>query len=175
VLSRRERLLLFVLGWALAIAAAAVGVTLITERAAGLAGDIEAMEKQLGELQAQIAAGTGTSLDLDRMEQQIAGLRDRFYRKGEMDPYTFGVMIRDLLLETGLSIRRYQTVEVRGTTLLEFSIQGDARALMRFLRKVSNAPKQWTVSFLSIRAPREAGTVQAVFRIGYEEYDEESL
>jgi hypothetical protein len=88
-----------------------------------------------------------------------------------MDPYRFGIIIRDLLLRDGLAISRYQTQEVMGENLLEFAVSGEAMGLARFLRRVSQSKKLWSVPFLSVTAGQR-GKVQAVFRIGYESIDE---
>ena len=88
-----------------------------------------------------------------------------------MDPYRFGIIIRDLLLRDGLAISRYQTQEVMGKNLLEFAVSGNAMSLARFLQRVSDSPKQWSMPFVSISAG-ERGKVQAVFRIGYESIDQ---
>ena len=103
------------------------------------------------------------------LEARIADARARLYAPGEIDPYRFGIVIRDLLRSEGLAIARYQTVEQGSGTVLEFSVDGSARALARFLQRVSEAPRWWTVSFLSVRAAGGQGSVQAVLRISYEQ------
>jgi hypothetical protein len=89
-----------------------------------------------------------------------------------MDPYRFGIIIRDLLLRDGLEISRYQTQEVTGEVLLEFAVSGSAIGLTRFLQRVSSSAKLWSMPFLSVSSQGGKGRVQAVFRIGYERIDE---
>ena len=52
--------------------------------------------------------------------------------------------------------------------LLEFSVEGSALDLMKFLETVSKSKKRWTMPFLSLNTRGETGAVDAVFRIGYE-------
>jgi hypothetical protein len=174
-MTKRERILMAFLGWSIVAAAAAVSLVLIGERSAGLQSRIAAMEEQLQAVRLQLDARSADGTDIQALEERVQELRARFYEQGRMDPYSFGVQVRDLLVQSGLSIRRYQTVDVRGSTLLEFSLQGDALSLARFLQRVASRPKQWTITFLSVRAPRDSSTVQAVLRIGYEEYDANGL
>jgi hypothetical protein len=54
--------------------------------------------------------------------------------------------------------------------LLEFAVSGSALGLARFLQRVSESPKLWSIPFVSISAG-ERGRIQAVFRIGYESID----
>jgi len=174
MLSRRERLLLNVLAWVLIAAAAGVGFSLQLERRSDALRGIGRVSGQLEELDRRTA--DPQSLAHRKLELTRALVREesRRYAAGEMDPYRFGILIRDLLLQEGLEIRRYQTQEAKGGNLLEFAVSGSALGLARFLEKVSESPKLWTVPFLSISAG-EGGKAQAVLRIGYESIDEAAL
>ena len=171
MLNKRETLLLHALVWAVAAAAAGIGFYLQLERRAQIGQQAGALAGQLGKFEAR-AADEG---DLQRQKEGLArGLerdKERYYAAQEMDPYRFGIIIRDLLLRDGLAISRYQTQEVMGQNLLEFAVSGSALGLARFLQRVSESPRQWSVPFLSISAG-ERGRVQAVFRIGYESLEE---
>jgi hypothetical protein len=167
MLSKRETLLLHVLAWVVVAAAAGIGFYLQLERRTQTGRQIAALAQQVGKLEARAADEEG----LRRQKEELAGRlerdRKRYYAAREMDPYRFGIIIRDLLLRDGLAISRYQTQEVMGENLLEFAVSGSALSLARFLRKVSESPRQWSIPFLSISAG-ERGRIQAVFRIGYE-------
>jgi len=171
VLSKRETLLLHVLLWVVGAAAAGIGFYLQLERRAEAATRIGALTEQMSKFQTRAM----DEEDLRRQREELArGLEQgqrRYYAAQEMDPYRFGIIIRDLLLRDGLAISRYQTQEVAGENLLEFAVSGSAIGLARFLQRVSQSPRQWSVPFLSISAG-ERGRVQAVFRIGYESLDE---
>ena len=177
MLSKREKGLLVALFWAMRAAAAFVTVYFAPEERGALSGRIRLAERELATLStlpaaeatagsAAAAAGSGSEAVL---VARIAEARSRLYAPGEIDPVRFGIIIRDLLLAEGLAIARYQTVEQGSATALEFSIEGSARSVARFLRRVSESPKWWAVSFLSLRSGGGDGSVQAVLRIHYEQ------
>jgi hypothetical protein len=173
VLSKREKALLVALFWSAAAAAGFVTITLASQRRAALAEQVTLARRELAGLEARMggaggAAGAGTVSASD-LEARIADARGRLYGPDEIDPYRFGIVIRDLLRAEGLSISRYQTVEQGSATLLEFSVDGSARSVARFLERVSEAPKWWAVSFLSVRTAGNDGSVQAVVRVHYEQ------
>jgi hypothetical protein len=178
VLSKREKALLAALFWSAAFAACFVTVTLASQRRGALAEQVALARRELSGLEARLgggAAGAGAgaaALSVAELETRIAGARGRLYGSDEIDPYRFGIVIRDLLRAEGLTISRYQTVEQGSVTLLEFSVDGSARSVARFLQRVSEAPKWWAVSFLSMRASGGDGSLQAVIRIHYEQAGE---
>jgi hypothetical protein len=171
VLRRRETLLLHVLVWAVVAAAAGIGISLQLERRAEARQKIAALREQAGRFGARAADQQALSRRKQQLAQALERDRARHYTVQEMDPYRFGIIIRDLLRRDGLQISRYQTQEVMGENLLEFAVSGDALGLARFLQRVSQSPKRWSVPFLSAAAGQR-GKVQAVFRIGYESIGE---
>ena len=92
----------------------------------------------------------------ERLRGELEEERRRLYAPGEMDPYRFGLIVRDLLVAEGLQIDRYQTLEAGKRTLLEFAVRGEARGMLAFLRRVSLSEHTWSVPYLSIGA-RERG------------------
>jgi len=167
MLHKRERLLLHALAWVAVAAAAGIGFYLQLERRAEARQKTGPLSEQLVKLEGRAADQSilaRRKLELSRTLQQDL---DRAYSAQEMDPYRFGIIIRDLLLRDGLAISRYQTQEVMGENLLEFAVSGSAIGLARFLQRVSASPKQWSIPYLSVSAGQR-GMVQAVFRIGYE-------
>lgn len=169
MLSRREKALLAALFWTAAASAAGLSVYMAGERRAATAERTRLAEREITALSARLRAGEGSQAGPADLEARIADARGRLYGPGEIDPYRFGIIIRDLLLSEGLAIARYQTVEQGSATVLEFSVEGSARALAGFLDRVCRAPKWWTVSFLSVRTAGGDGAVQAVLRISYEQ------
>ncbi len=163
--------MLVALFWSAAVAGSFVTVTLASQRRAALAEQVALARRELSGLETRIRGGAGAAgpASVAELEARIADARGRVYAADEIDPYRFGIVIRDLLRAEGLSISRYQTVEQGSMTLLEFSIDGSARSVARFLQRVSEAPKWWSVSFLSMRTAGNDGTVQAVLRIHYEQ------
>ncbi len=171
MLSRRETLLLHVLVWAVVAAAAGIGFYLQLERRAEARQKIAALSQQVGKFGARAADQESLSRQKEQLARELELDRGRYYTAQEMDPYRFGIIIRDLLRRDGLEISRYQTQEAMGENLLEFAVSGDALGLARFLQRVSQSPKLWSVPFLSVTAGQR-GKIQAVFRIGYESIDE---
>ncbi len=133
------------------------------------------VRQKLGLLEQQARRYGGRVVDeealLRRREEVLRALaeeRGRFYGPGEIDPYRFGGLIRDILVRQGLEIGRYQTVDIAGRTHLEFAVAGDALALARILKEMSASGRYWSVPFLSIDGREGSGRVRCVFRIGYE-------
>jgi hypothetical protein len=171
MLSKREALLLHVLVWAVAAAACGIGFYLQLERRAEARRQVAALREQVGRFGARANDQQSLSRRKEQLARELEQDRGRYYTAQEMDPYRFGIIIRDLLRRDGLEISRYQTQEVMGENLLEFAVSGDALRLARFLQRVSQSPKLWSVPFLSVTAGQR-GRIQAVFRIGYESIDE---
>jgi hypothetical protein len=104
----------------------------------------------------------------------IDELEDRYYQESEMDPYKFGILIKDLLTSKGLTISKYQTIDTKDLILLEFSVIGDALGFSEFLESVSLSDKYWSIPYLTINANNRNGRIQAVFRITYGMIDEKN-
>jgi hypothetical protein len=170
MLNKREVLLLHALAWVVVAAAAGIGFYLQLERRVEAAQKIGALSEQIGQLGARAADQDSLARRKQELTRALEVGQGRYYAAQEMDPYRFGIIIRDLLLRDGLAISRYQTQEVIGESLLEFAVSGSAMGLARFLQRVSDSPKLWLIPFISISAG-ERGKVQAVFRIGYESID----
>ena len=171
MLSKRETLLVHVLLWAVVAAAAGIGFYLQLERRAEARRKVATLREQVVKFGARTADQEALSRQKEQLARRLELDRGRYYTAQEMDPYRFGMIIRDLLRRDGLAISRYQTQEVMGENLLEFAVSGNAIGLVRFLQRVADSPKFWSVPFLSITAG-QGGKVQAVFRIGYESIDE---
>jgi hypothetical protein len=86
-----------------------------------------------------------------------------------MDPYSFGTGVRKKLASLGMHVVRYQVLEIKGRDTLEFSVSGPARALVLFLKEVSESKKYWSISLLKVSIHAGTAAVDAVLRIGYEE------
>ena len=169
MLSRRERALVHVLLWTAAAAALVLfGYSRISGRAEA-SNSIARMEQQLLGFEQRGGSASDLNRCKQKLEAELAGLRSRFYGEGEMDLYGFGASVRDLLLSSGLAISRYQTLETGGRTYLEFAVSGSAHALVSFLLEVSGRSKYWSIPYLSVNARGGGASVQALFRIGYEQ------
>ncbi len=168
-LTPRERFLVTLLGWAIALAV--LGALILHER--GRAAEAQAravlLEQQVRRLAGKVPQAGDLTGRIERARRALELERGRFYAPGEMDPYRFGALIRERLVSRGLRIDRYQTLEPQKGSLLEFSVQGDALALVSFFREVSLADKYWSIPFVSVSVKGPQGLVQSVFRIQYEQ------
>ncbi len=160
--------LLALLGGAVLVAAAAVALDLGMERLSAAKGRIALHEGQLRALQRSLPSA------IDQLVQQRDTLRAdvqqraaRFYAKDETDPYAFGAVIRNELASLGIAVLRYQVIDVKGASYLEFSVSGSARSFVQFLRAVSQAPRAWTIPSMTLSVEEGSGVVNVDFRIGY--------
>jgi hypothetical protein len=161
-------MLLNILVWVVVLVVLGFLTTGTLQRRAGLRDKIALLEKQIPQFTARAADGEALRAQRQRLEEDLAAERDHYYEAGRIDPYRFGIVVRELLLARRLRILKYQTLESGQRTLLEFAVEGSALELMSFLQAVSKSEKYWSISFLSISARRGNGEVEAVFRVGYE-------
>jgi hypothetical protein len=103
----------------------------------------------------------------DALRKDVQQRGARFYAKDETDPYAFGAVIRKELASLGISVLRYQVIDVKGASYLEFSVSGSARSFVQFLRAVSQAPKVWSIPSMTLSVEEGSGMVNVDFRIGY--------
>jgi len=171
-ISKRERALLFVLLWVLAAFAAGIVSYFKIEEMTALGQKTDMLEKQVQKLTLKAPNSDDLIGEKDRLMQSIGTEKEKYYYTDEIDPYQFSIILKKILSETGLYIKKYQTIEVKERTYLEYSVSGDALQLAAFLRVVSDSEKYWSIPFLSINARKGDGTVDAVFRINYETIDE---
>lgn len=167
-MSRRERFLLNILSWIVAAVALGFLSAATLDKQAGLRGKIQKLERQIPQLSSHAAGEAQLRARRQLLQAELEAERNHYYEAGQIDPYRFGILIRDLLVGSRLQIKRYQTLEVGKQILLEFSVEGSALDLMKFLEAVSNSGKHWSMPFLSVNARGGTGAVDAVFRIGYE-------
>lgn len=168
MLTRRERIMLHVLMWTIIAAAVGTGGYLIRERHRDLQSRIRAIEEQLDRFQRKPLGKEELLLERERLLQEIGREASRFYRVDEIDPYRFANTVRELLSQNGLTIRRYQTIEISTGTLLEFSVEGDSLRFFSFLAAVADSPKYWSIPTVSLSTLADGQRISAVFRITYE-------
>jgi Tfp pilus assembly protein PilN len=109
MLNKREVLLLHALAWVVVAAAAGIGFYLQLERRAEAREKIGMLSEQIGRLGARAADEDSLALRKLELTRALEQTQQRYYAAQEMDPYRFGIIIRDLLLRDGLAISRYQT------------------------------------------------------------------
>jgi hypothetical protein len=169
MLSRRERVLIHILVWTCLAAAAGLFVYREAGRQVDIRRRVALMEEQLVKFTRRIPDAGQLAGRKERLRQELEEERKMFYAGAQMDPYRFGIIVRDLVAAQGLQIDRYQTMEIGGRTLLEFSVRGDALGFLAFLRRASLSDHYWSIPFVSINARGGGGVVQSVFRIHYEQ------
>lgn len=165
---RRNRLL-FVLAVVLAAFVLAVATGRGIER-------LRAGEEKSGQYRAQIAR-LRQSLQMQsesasrrrQLQDQLKVAKARFYAPGEIDLYAFGTLVRKRLAAEGMSVVRYEVSEIKGQSGLEFTVTGPIRSFVHFLKEVSESQKYWSMTSLALTMRDGSSTVEAVFRIGYEE------
>ncbi len=167
MLASSTRRLLIILCAVAAVAVVGVTLQLGLERLAAARAGIVLHEEQVHALQESLPSMADIVRQRDALKAEVDRRTARFYAKGETDPYAFGTLIRRKLASLGITVQRYQLVDVKGASYMEFSATGPARAFVLFLRDVSQAPRLWSLPSLTLTVREATDTVDAVFRIGY--------
>lgn len=171
-ISKRERTLLFVLLWVFAVFTAGIVFYFKLEEMTSLGQKTAMLEKQVQKITMKAPNSDDLTGEKGLLVERIGMEKAKYYYRDEIDPYQFSTIIKNLLSEKGLYIKKYQTIEVKERTYLEYSVSGDALELAEFLRVVADSDKYWSIPFLSIDARKGDGTIDAVFRINYETINE---
>jgi hypothetical protein len=167
MVDRRMRVLLLLLAAAAGLAASGIAVSEGVGRLAAARADAARQEARIARLRYSLPNAVGGAGAREALTEQIAARRDRFYGPDEMNLYSFGTLIRGKLSSLGISVLRYQVVEVKGTPYVEFTASGSARSFIIFLRYVSQQEKTWIIPSLSLSLGEGTDSTDALFRIGY--------
>ena len=131
-------------------------------------------EAQARTLQQALAPESDLLRERDELKREVARRVTRFYTPDALTPYAFGTLVKKKLVSCGMSVTRYQIVEVKGRSFLEFSTSGSARGLLVFLDDVSRQDKYWVIPSITVSTRQNSNVVDVVFRIGYESIDTKS-
>jgi len=171
MLSKREKLLLTILGWVCAGCLFLV-VVLIRSAQMGDAGkniaDYEAELQRFELIQPNKEELTRYFEDLTK---EIEREEVRFYQAGEMDLTQFAKKIHKLLADYNLAFSRFQRTEDKGNRFIEISISGSAWDFSRFVKEIFESPKYWSIPYITL-TNKGNKTITATFRINYEELEE---
>jgi hypothetical protein len=169
MLAKRERLLLYALGGVVAICAVVICLMLGFERLRLAGENASQYERMIERLSLTKQDEPEITALRDNLKDELARTKTRFYSPEEMNPFTFGTLVRKELLSLGITVVRYGNVE--GKRSLQFTVSGNVRSLLTFFKKVSESGKYWTISSLTLTMREGTETADAVFIIGYEIID----
>ena len=150
------------------MAAVGIAFSMQLQRRAEAGRRVVAMSGELEKLGSRAEDAQSLRQRIESLRVQRAQVSAGLYKEREMDSYQFGTIVRDLLKREGMQISRYRTLEEPPRASLEFTVEGSALGMARFLRRVSDSERVWVVPVLSIASRGRGGEVRSVFRIGYE-------
>lgn len=160
--------------WTIIFSGAGLYFYLRVEKLAILKKNVNLVEIQIQEIIERMPNKEKLLVKNDFLSRELKREKERYYFREDMDTYQFSILIRKLLFSRGLSIKKYQTIEVKDNTFLEFSISGDSLEFTKFLINVSNSSKYWHIPYIYIDARKGDGRVNVVFRITYETINKEN-
>jgi hypothetical protein len=164
---RRMRVLLVLLAAAAGVVASGIALSEGLGRLAAARADAARHEARIAKLQESLPGAVDGAGAREALTEEIAARRARFYGPDEMNPYAFGTLVKGALSSLGISVLRYQVVEVKGAPYVEFTASGSARSFVIFLRDVSDYGKVWTIPAMSLTLREGTDSADALFRIGY--------
>jgi hypothetical protein len=166
-----NRRLLYLLAAAVGFAVLAITVDLSLERLAEARGRVTRNEARVSILQQALAPEPDLIRERDGLKEEVARRLTRYYAMDSLTPYTFGTLVKKRLQSAGMTVARYQIMDLKGRSFLEFSLSGSARGFLQFLNDVSLQDKYWVIPSLTVNARQGSDIVDVVFRIGYEVND----
>jgi hypothetical protein len=135
---------------------------------------LSVFETRLADTKQEMDLYSSQTVKAESLNQRVGELkgrlvseRARFFKQGEVDPAIFGMALKQILLEHGLSVDSYKITDDAGRPSLELVISGQMVPLAEFLCRVSNADKYYAVDYLSINALQGRGEIRATLRITY--------
>jgi hypothetical protein len=167
MVARRQRALLLLLAAAVGITAIGIAVSEGVGRLAAARADAARYEARIARLRESVPAPGGGAGVREALAGEIAAVRARLYRPDEMNPWSFGALVKGTLSSLGISVLRYQVVEVKGAPYVEFTASGSVRSFVVFLRDVSGNGRAWAIPSLSLTLREGTDAADAAFRIGY--------
>ncbi len=167
-LSKREKILLGILGASAALALLTMGLVFGLDRISTAQKRAAQYQEQIRRLSQSMPPETEVAALRDRLQTELAKRKARFYTPDQMNTYAFGTIIKKELTSRGIRVIRYQVVESKGKSSLEFAVSGSIRALIQFFKQVSESDKFWTISSLSLSMKDAYDSAEATFRVGYE-------
>ncbi len=164
---RRTTVLLSLLVVAVVVVAAGIAVSWGLERLADARLAASVAEQRIARIRRSLPSAADVNGARAALRAEIDAAFSRFYSPDEMNPYLFGTIVKQKLSGLGIHVQRYQVIDVKGTSYVEYSATGSARSFVTFLRDVSSSAKLWTIPAMSLTFHEGSDTVEAVVRVGY--------
>jgi hypothetical protein len=162
---RRRRALLFSLLWVVIGAGIVFAVTLYSDVRREISTSSASKAEQIEEMERLLSAGRVREGEIPILEQRLHSRSTRLYRPGEMDVFSFGLAVCEVLGAAGVEVKRYVTVD-SGRPTLEFAVSGSPQSIIQVLEVYDRWPKCVWLPFVSLHA--FSGRVEGTFRISYE-------
>ncbi len=170
----RRTVVLALLAAAVVVVAAGITAGWGLERLADARLSATRSEERIGRIRKTLPTAADVDAARTALRSEIDAASSRFYAAEEMNPYLFGTIVKQKLSAMGISVQRYQVVDVKGTSYVEYSATGSARSIVTFLRDVSSSAKLWTIPAMSLTFHEGSDKVDAVVRIGYAVLDQKN-
>jgi hypothetical protein len=169
--ARKDARLRVALAGAIIAAALAIAFSLGGERLKTVKSSINRVRQQNERLQQSIRSEVPAISLRDQLQRNLVDMKRRYYSPSEMNRYSFGTLIKKRLGSLGLTVVRYQVIELKEANSLEFSVFGPVGSLVQFFKAVSESERCWAITSLVITMREGTASADAVFRIGYEVRD----
>lgn len=169
-MTKRERVLLWVLVALAGCAAAWIGATALTDRVHLLRQDIAASRRQLGRLAEEGTVGDDLvdARELAALRERVAELEDALAVQVSTDPYAFGEAVRVQLVDHGISVEQIETVSLGEPVVMQFTGRGSADSVATFIRSVFADRRTWHMPYVSLQRGPGRRDVRFVIRLGYD-------
>jgi hypothetical protein len=166
-LSKKEKLLLKLFG----IMLAACGLIVLLATQLPQLKDLQAQISQSEEMIANIQSLKVNEAELEenytRLQQAMAGEKDRYDTPAERDLTRLGIRMLALIRKNGLRYSRLNKVDSSDGSYVEIALSGRIVNIMRLLKDTYANPKYLNIIFLSVS--HKSGTTNATLRINYGE------
>ncbi|MCX7030486.1 MAG: hypothetical protein NTU62_10255 [Spirochaetes bacterium] len=167
MVDRRTRVLLLILVAAAGFVASGIALSEGVGRLVAARAAVTLHEARIAWLRDSLMRAEDGAEAREALTEEIAARGARFTTAEEMNPYSFGTLVKKKLFSLGISVLRYQVVEVKGAPYVEFTASGSARSFVIFLRDVSEYEKVWIIPSMSLTLREGTDSADAFIRIGY--------
>jgi hypothetical protein len=115
--------------------------------------------------------GSSLSDAIAELEMRLGEEQRRFYSSGQMDAAAFGMRVKGLLEGNRLSTESLRIGEQEENPHLEFIVNGEAQALIRFIETLETSRMYHAIPYLSVRSLGGSGQVIATIKTYFEVWE----